>query len=486
MSSGQRRGGIAGRSSDVLLVAGVILLSGGIAWRAGWIGDAWRGLYPHLPSRVQGIPYRLRAALPGAQATPVALPPVATAPWPVQARGAVGSETSGGGAAAGATILAEPVGTSEATLRSPDAGTTPSAPTPSPSVPPPPASTPPTARLTLDLPAAAALTQLRHSYQTWNNCGPATVVMALSAWRIEGDQARAATRLKPDPDDKNVAPGELARYVGERGLEARVLHGGSLDVLRRLVAAGIPVILETWFEPDPGDEMGHYRVLVGYADDGATMQFHDPYLGPDLALSAEAVDADWRAFNRLYVPVYPPERRADVRRAVGRAFDEPQVMWTLAAATAQAEATLLDDAFAHFNLGTSLAGLDDAEAAAAAFDRARQRGLPWRMLWYQQAPFAVYAARERWADVEALAEANLRNAPNLEESLLWRAAARDDAGEREGAEADLRRALRLNPLYAPAADALSALESGDSVVQAVLASRAGWPDGAWRPAAETP
>jgi tetratricopeptide (TPR) repeat protein len=305
--------------------------------------------------------------------------------------------------------------------------------------------------------------------------------MALSAWQVPGDQAQAAVRLKPDPDDKNVSPEELSRYAVERGLEAPVLHGGSLATLERLVSMGIPVILETWFVPDPGDEMGHYRLLVGYRDGGSTLLFYDSYLGPDLAVPAAEVDRDWRAFNRLYVPVYPPERGPEVRAAVGPGFDDAQSMWTLAAAAAQAETLSLDDAFAHFNLGTSLAGLGDMASAAAAFDRARERGLPWRMLWYQHAPFAVYAALDRWADVAALADANLRNAPNLEESLLWRAAAAEATQGRPQAIEDVARALRLNPLYAPAAAAQAAIEAGEPIGQALVNAGAGLPARALSP-----
>jgi tetratricopeptide (TPR) repeat protein len=181
------------------------------------------------------------------------------------------------------------------------------------------------------------------------------------------------------------------------------------------------------------------------------------------------------------VPVYPPERSPEVRAAVGPGFDDAQAMWTVAAAAAQAETLSFDDAFAYFNLGTSLAGLGDMASAADAFDRARERGLPWRMLWYQHAPFAVYAALNRWVDVGALADANLRNAPNLEESLLWRAAASDVAGRRPQALEDVARAQRLNPLHAPAAAAQAAIDAGGSIGQALVTAGAGLPARALSP-----
>ncbi len=499
------------------LVAGAIgaLLALALAWQTGLAGRAWRAAYPHLPAAVQGAPYRVRARLPGAARTPVPLPtplPAAgTQPWgtvvvpggngqsnaqsvgnpdegSAQGSGATRSATQRSDAttsvAAGTRTATGEQSTAEA-RRTGDVSPAPAAsvaagssspnpPTPAGASPPPPLPTlaaPPSAVL----PAEASLDALRHSYQTWNNCGPATIDMALSAWGYAGDQALAATRLKPDPDDKNVAPHELARYARERGLGARVLVGGTLAQLRSLAAAGIPVILETWFVTDPDDQMGHYRLLSGYEDGGARLRFHDSYLGPNLVFDEDEVDRDWRVFNRLYVPVYPLDREADVRAIVGAAFDQPEAMWTIAAAAAQeevraAEAAGTADPYGYFNLGTSLVALGAHADAAAAFDRARAIGLPWRMLWYQHAIFEAYASQARWADVLALAEANLRNAPNLEESLLWRAAARDVAGDREAALADVRLALRVNPFLEAASAALAALESGASVADALRAN----------------
>jgi tetratricopeptide (TPR) repeat protein len=76
------------------------------------------------------------------------------------------------------------------------------------------------------------------------------------------------------------------------------------------------------------------------------------------------------------------------------------------------------------------------------------------MLWYQHGPFEAYGAIGRWDDVMALAEANLRNAPNLEESHYWRGRALAARGDLAGARAAWSRALELNPFLAPAREAL--------------------------------
>jgi len=296
------------------------------------------------------------------------------------------------------------------------------------------------------LPASATLTGLRHAYQTWNNCGPATISMALSAFGDAGDQAEAARFLKPDPDDKNVGPEELADYARRRGLAAVVRVNGTVDGLKVLLAQGFPVIVETWFIPDPGDEMGHYRVLTGYDDAAGEFTAMDSYAGPQIRLTYDELDELWRVFNRSYVVVYPRIRADEIGALLGPDVAD-EAMFAAAAERARAELAARPDAFGWFNLGSSLVGLGDLPAAAEAFDEARALGLPWRMLWYQFGPFEAYAAVGRWADVVALADANLANAENLEESHYWLGRARKAAGDLEGARRSWERALELNPNY---------------------------------------
>jgi len=380
----------------------------------------WRAAYPHLPRRLQALPYRWQAWWPG-RPTPVSLPTLAIA--------------------------------STASPAAPFARSTRDAPPPAPqaSVTPGVTATPATTP-----PARADITGVRHEYQTWNNCGPATISMALSVFGAGGDQASAAAVLKPDPDDKNVGPDELAAYARRQGYGALVRVNGSTDRLKRLLAAGFPLIVETWFVPEPGDEMGHYRVLTGYDEADGAFRAADSYHGPRVRLPFGDFDRLWRVFNRTYVVVYPRHRDSEAMALLGADRDD-RAMYVAAAARAQAEVGTEADAFGWFNLGSSLVGLGEAPAAAGAYDRARRLGLPWRMLWYQFGPLEAYAAVGRWDDVRALAVANLANAPNLEESHYWLGRARAAAGDAAGSRSSWERALALNPHMAAARSALDAL-----------------------------
>lgn len=130
---------------------------------------------------------------------------------------------------------------------------TPASPTPSPTSTPTPSPAPP--------PPATLLGGFTHAWQTWNNCGPATLAMNLSYFGRSETQADAATVLKPDPDDKNVSPDEMVAYARSLGFEAIYRVGGDMELLKRLLSYGIPVITEVWLFLAP--RWGVHGLAVG-------------------------------------------------------------------------------------------------------------------------------------------------------------------------------------------------------------------------------
>jgi tetratricopeptide (TPR) repeat protein len=314
-----------------------------------------------------------------------------------------------------------------------------------------------TASPTPVLPAAMALTGFTHQYQTWNNCGPATLTTALTYYGRTERQAEAAKFLKPDWDDKNVSPNEMAAYVRQLGLGVTVRVGGTLDDLKRLIANGFPVLVEKGFEPEPDKGwMGHYLLLSGYDDAQGIFITQDSYLGPDRKVSYAEIDKYWRQFNRLFIVPYPVDDAERIESLIGP--ENVQTMHEGALATAQVEAAADPvDAFAWFNAGTNLAALGRYDEAAAAFDEARRVGLPWRMLWYQFRPYEAYYEVGRYEDVIALARATLNVMDDLEESHYWLGMAQLAQGEPDNARRAFELALAFNPNFAPAREALEKL-----------------------------
>ncbi len=307
-------------------------------------------------------------------------------------------------------------------------------------------------------PASARIGPVTHVWQTWNNCGPATITMALSALGRAETQIAAVNFLKTSKDDKNVDPSELVAYARSRGLDAEWRVGGDVTILKRLLAERIPVIVEVGFNPEGKDWMGHYRLLVGYDDATARFTAYDSYLAPGVNVPQpyDTLDGDWRAFNRTFIPIYRPAQAETVIAIAGSADTEPQNLRALATATRELTERP-KDAFVWFNQGMSLTALGRTADAAASFDQARLLKLPWRMLWYQFGPFDAYLAEGRLDDVLTLANANLAQTPDLEESHFFKGRALQEAGRFAEARASYQRALAANSRYIPAYHYLSTL-----------------------------
>jgi hypothetical protein len=323
------------------------------------------------------------------------------------------------------------------------------------------------------IPEAFSLAGLKHEYQQMNNCGPATLSMALSYWGWQGDQRDTRLYLRPNfatVDDKNVMPAEMVGYVEKfTGLKALVRVGGNLDMLKKLVAAGFPVMIEKGFQPPKEDWMGHFEVINGYDDARQRFTTQDSYIMADFPVPYDQLaDNWWRDFNHVYLVVYPPDREAEVMSILGPHAD-PAYNFQQAAQIAAEETKQLsgrDLYFAWFNLGTNLTLLQDYEAASAAYDQAfaqyaklSEEERPWRMLWYQVGPYQAYYNAGRYQDVIDLANTTLAYMlePVLEESFYWRGLARQQTGDLEGAISDFKRTVELNSNFSPGYEQLERL-----------------------------
>ncbi|MCP4536423.1 MAG: hypothetical protein GY832_04685 [Chloroflexi bacterium] len=318
--------------------------------------------------------------------------------------------------------------------------------------------------------SSVILTGLRHEHQGWNNCGPTTLAMALSYWDLSETQHNVALVLKPDIEDKNVSLWEMEAYARDQGMGAIVRTGGTLDRLKVLLRARLPVIVETWYVRDPHDQMGHYRLIIGYDDVVQEFITYDSLHGPDVTIGYQELDELWRVFNRSYLAIYTIKEQESLVSILG--FDLYDVgMYERALETARAEASSPPSAcvayadcadwvtFSWFNVGSSLTSLGRHDEAVAAYDQARQFGLYYRMLWYQFGPYESYYAVGRYDDVIALADATLATTNNLEESYYWRGMSRLVQGDADGARTDFWAALHYHEGWPPAVTALEEIDS---------------------------
>jgi hypothetical protein len=321
-------------------------------------------------------------------------------------------------------------------------------------------------------------------HNRWNYCGPANLSMALTFWGWDGDRDVVGEYVKPNDKDKNVMPYEMEDFVETQttGFGALTRMGGDLDLIKQMVAAGFPVLLEKgYYEYDYTGKLGwlgHYQFVNGYDNNQEVFIVQDTYVegGNNYRISYQDLIADWRSFNYTFMVVYPQERGEEVLAALGP-WADPAWANNHALEIAQSEIqtlTGIDQFFAQFNAGTSRVNLLQYADAAPAFDRAfnlyanldaDDETRPYRIMWYQTWPYWAYYYTGRYQDVINLADTTLNDTisePVLEESLYWRALAREALGDLEGAVIDMQQTVNLNPNFTPGWDQLARLGGGGS------------------------
>jgi tetratricopeptide (TPR) repeat protein len=99
------------------------------------------------------------------------------------------------------------------------------------------------------------------------------------------------------------------------------------------------------------------------------------------------------------------------------------------------------------------------ESGAAAFDEARNIGLPPHMLWYEFQIYFAYMKVGRYQDMLDLADTILseQGGLNVEETYLYKGHALLFLGDGPGAAAAYERALELNKNFYPAQIALDSI-----------------------------
>ncbi len=312
------------------------------------------------------------------------------------------------------------------------------------------------------IPGVVQLAPPDYEKQEINNCGPATLAMYLRYYGWEGDQATIASITKPKSEDRNVNVEELVAYVNTQtpGFEIQYRVGGDVETLKRLLAAGFPVMIEEsfimeesyWLNDDRW--AGHYLLLTGYDDSQQVFQVQDSFLGPNLEIPYATIDDRWKAFNDVYILVYKPESRLMVQSLLGDQWGaETNRKHALEIAEKEAKKDP-SDAFAWFNVGTNLVYFERYAQAAGAYDNARNAGLPQRMLRYQFGPFFAYFHTGRIDDLLSLTEYALKRTPNSEEAKLWRGWAMYRQGNKEEAIKLFNEALAAHPGYFDAEYAL--------------------------------
>lgn len=324
------------------------------------------------------------------------------------------------------------------------------------------------------LPPSAAISGVKYEDQhgIWNYCAPTNLSMAMTFWGWDGDRIKAGKWLKPFDKDKNVMFYEMENFVREMsGLRSVVRTGGTPELLKQLIVAGFPVLIEkgAYMQEVNGrlSWMGHYNVVTGYDDAEQEWTVQDSYYRADYKVSYDLLQDEWRSFNFQFMVVYPGEKEAELYETLGPYTNND---WVTKNTMAIAEKMIqeAEDSesyyFAYFNRGSTQIDMNDFYGAAQSYDMAFKyyaeldaQTRPYRMVWYQTGPYLAYYYSGRYSDVISLADITLASTqePFLEESYYWRAMAYFAIGNMNGAESDARACLEVHPAF-PVCDALLA------------------------------
>ena len=335
----------------------------------------------------------------------------------------------------------------------------------------------PTPTATLEpLPERTVIDGLITVRQGFNNCGPANMTIVLNYYGDDTTQEEAAAYLKPNEEDRNVSPWQINDYVNEfTSLRSTAHSGGNMEMLKRLIAAGFPVVIEKGYEPQQGAEgwYGHYLTVFGYDETSQELYSRDTYLGPfdgrPRIDSYEEFNKWWQHFNYTFYVVYPPAEEASVFSIIPDVLENEISMWEYTADLARQEiAADPENVFPLFNLGVSLTRLGQNtgdssyyEDAAIAFDQARDIGLPPRTLYYEHRPLMAYLKAGRIGDVLDLTEAMLQTPGGryVEEIYWYQGHALAAQGALLEARTAYQNALEVNPNFYPAQTSLDWVNS---------------------------
>lgn len=243
------------------------------------------------------------------------------------------------------------------------------------------------------IPTRKVLNNNYHIFQTFNNCGPASLSMALYYYGYNVSQSELGNDLRPyqhptgDNDDKSVTLYELAEKSKEYDLVPYHRPNGDIEILKRLIAADLPVVTRTWLNPN--EDIGHYRVVKGYDETRGILIQDDSLQGANLEYTYNELLEIWKPFNYEYLVLVPKDKVKEVEAILGPNVDEDYAWQKSLERSIEIFATNPTDVNAGLNISVAHYNLGHYPESIEAFEQVETR-LPSRALWYQIEPIKSY------------------------------------------------------------------------------------------------
>jgi hypothetical protein len=312
------------------------------------------------------------------------------------------------------------------------------------------------------LPVAKTLKNNYHVFQTFNNCGPAALSMALSYYGISKSQKELGQDLRPyqnaqgNNDDKSVTLDELA----DKALEFKLIPfhrpNGTVELIKQFILSDIPVITRTRLTEI--DDIGHYRIIKGFDDISKEFIQDDSLQGQNLRYPYVQFNKLWKMFNYEYLVLVPVDKEQIARNIINEDIDE-KTAWINAANTSREELSKNpNDIYARFNLSIALYHTGNYQKAVSEFEVVDNM-LPFRTLWYQIEPILSYYELGNYQKVFEITN-NIFNNQNRAFSELYvlRGEVYKKQQNNEAAKKEFEKAIYYNKNLKSAQSALQSLQ----------------------------
>lgn len=313
------------------------------------------------------------------------------------------------------------------------------------------------------LPQVYIIPQEKQVFQSFNNCGPASLAMLLSYHDVDVSQEVLGLDLRPyqnpigDNDDKSVTLPELAEKAKSYNLIPYYRPNGSIELAKQLLAQDTPFIVRTWLNPN--EDIGHYRVVRGYDDTTQEFIQDDSYQGANLRYSYDQFLEMWQPFNYEYLILVEPGEKERVEGILGEDVNW-HASWQRALEHAQKEQSedpqsiypIFNQSIAYYHLG-------EYELSVQRYEEVSAR-LPNRMLWYQIEPIKSYVEIGNYSRVFTLTDSILNNQNRgFSELYILRGKAYEKQGNVESARTEYQQAVFYNTNLLEAQQALQELQN---------------------------
>jgi hypothetical protein len=263
-------------------------------------------------------------------------------------------------------------------------------------------------------PASAAFPDMKHVWQSLNNCGPAAVVMALSTLGVDANQETARLALRGTDVRRGMGPQGVGPWVQENfGLKSMWRNNGTNQVLKTLVANGFAPMVTQWMEEPWVSRIAHWRTVRGYDDAKSVFYVNDSMRGNNFPLSYDFFDRNGQSFSFRYMVIYKPDDEKLLKAIVGDQWNDTIMRRSLYERT-KGDAYAQNTNFAWLAYGEAAYSFGMFEEAVAAFEKGLAMGNSQGIFGLRNSyPQALRAlGRQQEADRAAQTVSNVSTVPS--------------------------------------------------------------------------